>query len=502
MTVYDAKGCSVSPSQIDIVNPPRLTATATGSSQVSCNDGNDGEIIVTANGGTGTYNYSINGGTPQSSNDFSGLTAGTYTIMVHDANGCSFVTTPSMVISNPTPITASATGSLQVSCNNASDGAITITATGGTGSYTYSLNGGEAQSSNVFGGLSAGSYSIMVYDANGCSAGTDMVTIQNPSPVTFTASEQSATCYGTGLNTVTITSQGGTPPYEYSINGGLSFMSSNSFDSLNAGTLTVVVKDANNCTSPAQLFNVTVVPPIQASVEIVSGNKCYGVSDAVVDVSATGGNPPYSYLIDAGYSSSTGMFDTVSSGQHTAIVTDSKGCPAQQQFNIQSQTPVAVSLVSSTDADCEGKKDGSVEISVNGGVSPYTFNWSNGGNSTTLTGLDAGVYNLTITDDNGCKLEYSKQIIAGNAEEQLVFDNAFSPNGDGINDLWVIKNLELYPDNTLVVVNRWGNEVYRMNSYQNNWDGSHLSEGTYFYILKVNMCGVPEAYNGYITILR
>jgi gliding motility-associated-like protein len=196
------------------------------------------------------------------------------------------------------------------------------------------------------------------------------------------------------------------------------------------------------------------------------------------------------------------MFDTVSAGQHTIIITDSKGCPTQQTFTIQSQEPIAVNLVSSANADCEGKKDGSVEIAVNGGVSPYSYSWSNGGNSTTITGLDAGEYKLTVTDDNGCTFDYAKQVVPGNVEEPLAFDNAFSPNNDGINDFWVVKNLELYPDNTLVIVNRWGNEVYRMSSYQNNWDGSHLSEGTYFYILKVNMCGLPVAYNGYITIMR
>jgi gliding motility-associated-like protein len=503
INVFDANGCSASlGSPIVIVNPPRLMASVISSLQVSCNNASDGIIVVTATGGSGSYSYSLNGGISQNSNEFSGLSSGTYSIMVYDAKGCSVAATPPVVITNPLPITASVVGSIQVSCNNASDGMITVTANGGTGTYSYSLNGGAAQSSNVFSGLSAGSYSIMVYDANNCSVAANMINIQNPSSITVTADEQSAACSGAGQNIVIINSQGGTPPYEYSINGGMTYIASNSFDSLNPGTITIVVKDANNCTSPAQLFTVVENAPLQASVNVVSGNKCYGQSDAIVDASATGGVPPYSFLMDSDYLSSTGMFDTVSAGQHTVIVTDSKGCPVKQEIKIPSQEPIAVNLVSSTDANCEGKKDGSVEISVNGGVSPYTYSWSNGGNSTFLSGLDAGEYTLTITDDNGCNAEYAKQIVAGNTEEQLVFDNAFSPNNDGINDLWVVKNLGFYPDNTLVVLNRWGNEVYRMNSYQNNWDGSHLSEGTYYYILKVNMCGTPEVYNGYITILR
>src|SRR5208283_3080777 len=150
-------------------NPPQLTASASGSLQVSCNNASDGSITVTAAGGTGAYSYTLNGGAAQSSNVFSGLSSGSYSIMVFDANNCSASAGAAIVIANPPLLTASASGSSQVSCNNASDGMITVTAAGGTGAYSYSLNGGTAQSSNVFSGLSAGSYSIMVFDANNCS---------------------------------------------------------------------------------------------------------------------------------------------------------------------------------------------------------------------------------------------------------------------------------------------------------------------------------------------
>src|SRR5208337_1813939 len=113
-------------------------------------------------------------------------------IMVFDANNCSASAGAAIIISNPPQLTATASGSSQVSCNNVSDGSITVTANGGTGAYTYSLNGGDAQSSNVFSGLGSGSYSIMVYDANGCSASTgDAIVIANPPQLSATASGSS-----------------------------------------------------------------------------------------------------------------------------------------------------------------------------------------------------------------------------------------------------------------------------------------------------------------------
>jgi gliding motility-associated-like protein len=147
--------------------------------------------------------------------------------------------------------------------------------------------------------------------------------------------------------------------------------------------------------------------------------------------------------------------------------------------------------------------DGSISIiDKSDGSIPITYLWSNGSITSSILDLCPNIYTVTVTTAKGCEKTSTATILAGTNVEQLTIVNTFSPNGDGINDTWVIKNIVLYPDNELTVVNRWGNEVYHVTEYNNKWDGSGLSDGTYFYYLKVTMCGQENTFKGYVTIVR
>jgi gliding motility-associated-like protein len=502
IVVFDANNCSASTeSPLIITNPDLLTIDASLTSQVSCHDASDGVITVTATGGTGAYSYSINSGPFQSSNVFTGLPGGTYVVTVIDENKCS-ATSPEMIIMNPELLTIDASVSSQVLCHDESNGVITATATGGTGTYSYYINGGPLQSSNVFTGLPGGTYVVTVVDENKCSATSPAMIITNPDLLTIDASVTSQVlCHDESNGVITVSAEGGTGVFSYSINEGQS-QSSNVFSGLSSGTYLITVFDANNCSVTSDEITLSNPELLTASISITSEVSCYNATDGMITATSSGGTGSYSYSLNDGPPQESGVFSGLPAGSYVLTSIDNNGCIAEVQFELSQPDQIIIELLSAADADCTGNENGSINVAASGGESPYTYSWSNGSVSPQIVGLSAGNYTVTVTDSRGCQNDFTRLINPGNVEEQLVIVNAFTPNSDGNNDLWVIKNIELYPDNSLVIVNRWGNEVYSVKDYQNNWDGSQLVEGTYFYILKVTMCEVQRTFTGYVTILR
>jgi gliding motility-associated-like protein len=500
ITVKDEKGCTDDADEIVIANPDLLVATATGSAQVKCNNSSDGFIHVSVIGGTGDYTYSLNGGSFGTSGEFTGLLSGTYIVTVKDENGCTAVT-DAFVIDNPDLLIAIAAGSAQVSCHDGSDGIIDVNVTGGTDAYSYSLNGGAFGPTGEFTGLSAGSYFITVMDKNKCIATTDF-TIENPPAIAITTNSNSqVSCNNGSDGVIIIAAQGGTGDYAYALNEG-GFQLNHVFTNLPAGNYTVRVMDENGCIAESSEIIIENPNPITVGSSILSGNSCFGEADASVAVYASGGTSPYTYSFDGSEPAGISEFTHLIAGSHVIVAYDKNGCIGNGHVNIESQTELLTSVLSYADANCVGKSDGSVEVTGIGGVPPYTYSWSTGAETPKISGLDAGAYIVTVTDANGCISINTQTVKAGITSEDIVINTAFSPNGDGINDKWTIHNLDLYPDNEVVVINRWGNEVYSQKSYQSNWDGSNLTEGTYFYIIKVSMCGESRDFKGYITIVR
>jgi gliding motility-associated-like protein len=146
--------------------------------------------------------------------------------------------------------------------------------------------------------------------------------------------------------------------------------------------------------------------------------------------------------------------------------------------------------------------DGSVKTEGNGGTAPYTYLWSNGNSGPELQNVPAGQYTVTITDNNGC-IDTASVVLAEPAVLEL--PTGYSPNDDGKNDLFVVHGINAYPNNQLVVFNRWGNEVYSADGYSNTWngknkDGKDLPAGTYFVVLTINGGAITR--NGYVDLRR
>jgi gliding motility-associated-like protein len=261
-------------------------------------------------------------------------------------------------------------------------------------------------------------------------------------------------------------------------------------------TATDIHGNISTCTQTINISNIT------ASASGTATLSCNNSNDGKITVIVSGGKTPYYFSINGGSPQSSNIFDSLTAGVYNITVNDASQCNTSTSMTIQDREPVRIDLANSSNANCAGKSDGAIDIAASGGTGPYQYTWSNGETTSSINNLDAAEYTVTVTDANGCTQKYSQAIIPENNQNPLVINNAFSPNGDGINDTWVIKNIEEYPGNQMVVLNRWGNEIYTTNDYTNNWDGSQLVEGTYFYILTVPMCGVVNTFSGYITIVR
>ena len=327
--VTDKNNCNVTTAPVAVVNPPAITATAAitsdyNGSQISCNGLSDGEITVTATGGTGVLSYTIiqlpGNLTGSGSGVFTGVAAGTYTIRVTDVNGCNIITVP-VIIANPVAITA--TGAVtsnhngrHVSCNGSSDGEITITAAGGTGSLTYVLDQDPANVSGVntgiFTGLAAGTYNVTATDVNGCAKTTNNIVVVNPPVITATASVTSnfngsqISCNGATNGRIEVTAAGGTGTLTYVLDQDAANVTGSAngiFTGLGAGSYTVTVKDANLCiktTAPVIISEPVAVTATAAVTSNYNGSQisCNGSSDGRVTVTASGGTGALSYLLN------------------------------------------------------------------------------------------------------------------------------------------------------------------------------------------------------------
>jgi gliding motility-associated-like protein len=388
VTVTDANGCTITASAT-ITQPTALTA-ATTTTTASCGSSN-GSATVTAGGGTPAYKYLWTPGGNTNSNA-TGLSAGTYTVTITDANGCTLTATAT--VTNATGETVTITGTTNVLCNGGANGSINTNTTGGTLPYNYAWSNGQTNANAT--GLSAGTYTITVTDANGCVA-TASATITQPTAVTVTTGAPvNVLCNGGANGSVTATGGGGTPAYNYSWSNG---QTGSSATGLSAGTYTVTVTDANGCTATA---SATITQP--TAVTVTTGAPvnvlCNGGANGSVTATGSGGTPAYNYSWSNGQtgSNATGL----SAGTYTVTATDANGCTATTTATITQ--PTALTLTTTTIQSTCGKSNGSASATAGGGTPAYNYTWSTGQTGSNATGLSAGTYTVTTTDANGCTL--------------------------------------------------------------------------------------------------
>jgi gliding motility-associated-like protein len=396
----------------------------------TCPGGSDGSIIAVGNS-TGPYTFDWSTGlfetTPDSSS-ITGLGAGTYTLAITDAGGCT--SNQTYVLTDPPAIAMSLDSIEPVTCPGGSNGAVLWTASGGTapiGGFTYSLDGGPTQVFGLFENLSAGTYTVTAFDANGCSKDTTFSIIEDNLLELALLDVQDVDCFGDTTGSVDLGASGGIPPYTYSSNG-VDYSASPIFANLAGGDYTFSVQDATGCV-------VTV--------------------DATID-------EPVAPVLDAG------EYLPIPNGREVTL---------EPSTNVD---PVASWMWSPADGlscvDCP-----------NPVASPEQTTW----------------YTVTVTDANGCSVSDSTELVV---IRTLAIPNAFSPNGDGLNDIFIVRT-PYVEDFVMRIFNRWGEQVFATNDINIGWDGTHKGKpaemGTFLYTLQMTTdAGEAIQKQGTITLIR
>ena len=394
VVVTDANDCETA-CDVQILEPLDLTCSLVAVN-LSCNNADDGSLTVTAMGGTASYEFSLDGGPYQPGNVFSSLAAGSYIVSVRDINGC--LTNCSMTITEPPVLTCSVAATDASNCG-VNDGTLTVTASGGSAGYTYAVDGGTAQSSNIFLGLGAGSYTVDVVDANGCMT-TCNGTINAPSAPMCSIVKEDVTCSGGSDGNITTTGSGGSGNYEFSIDG-VVFQTSGVFTDLVAGSYTITVRNIgqNNCISTCNVLISE--PPAIACTATGNNPSCQGGTDGNATVTITGGTAPYTYLWNSGQSTAT--ITGIGEGNYMVTITDSNNCMTTCSVALVAP-PTVVCTLSSMDVSCAGSSDGIVIVMGSGGTPEYEYSLSGmpfqPGN--VFNGLSADTYTVNIRDENGC----------------------------------------------------------------------------------------------------
>lgn len=406
LTVTAANGCTSTATAVVALNntPPGATLGASGN--LNCNNAS---INLIAGSGPPASSLSHTWTKPDNSTVSTGSdpvlnvnVPGTYTVLItNNQNGCTS-TANATVIQNPN-VSAAAVSTL-ASCFGASDGSVSVTPGGGNGTYSYNWNTG-ANTATV-NNLGSGTYTVTVTDGENCTA-TATATVSQPEPIAVNASATPQTANGATDGTASAAPAGGTPGYTYEWSNGLGTAT---ITGLLPGSYTVTVTDQNGCTAVAVVnvnaYNCTAAASIQ-----VQNVSCTGANNGSATIVVSNGVAPFTYNWSTGGTGST--IQNLAPGSYSGTATDAANCPVEVLAVITEPSPLLPNATA-TDASGVGANDGTATAGPTGGTPPYTYLWTTGDMTANITGLVAGIYTVTVTDDNDCTAVQSVEVLEGN----------------------------------------------------------------------------------------
>lgn len=392
VTITDANGCELVTSAT-VYEPSPIAATISAVN-LGCTGNATGSATVVPTGGTAPYSYLWSDG--QTTATATGLLIGSYIVIVTDAKGCQITSTAT--ISQPTAVVATFLGATNASCNGQANGTATVSGAGGTAPYTYLWPDGQVGALAT--GLVAGTYTVIVSDANGCSTTVD-ATVNEPTTVVVDSMAMTAISCKFGTDgTATAYVNGGSFPYTYNWSNGATTQSLNNIP---AGTYGFTITDTNGCSASSSII---VSEPTSELIGVINttGALCQGGTSGQLTAVISGGIVPasgeYNYIWSNG--ATTPVNDNLAAGTYTVTVTDANGCRLILSQTVSQAGNLSVSVVSTIDASCAGGANGMATVTASGGTGTLNFQWPDGQNTAQATGLSAGTYAVTVSDQNGC----------------------------------------------------------------------------------------------------
>lgn len=479
-----------------LVNPNAPTLSAPTIVNETCPGSGDGTATINATGGTAPLSFTWSNS--QTTQTATGLTAATITYTVTDGNNCQV--SGSATVGSGFCCTLDITAQVTNGTCGQNNASVTVSIdTAGTAPYTYSLNGGTAQQSATFGNLAAGTYTVVATDGSGCKD-TVVVTVQ-PSSNSLNVSINTTplTCNGSNDGTATAVVTGGTTPYTFLWS---TTQTTAAIAALQADVYTVTVTDGGGCTGTA---TTSITEPAPLTLTLANDTTICEGNSLVVDAGAGFAF----YIWSSGQSTQT--ISPTTTGTYFVTVTDANGCTASDAI-IVTFAPAATVDLGDDKVGYEGGDGVGLFANINPVVTGGTFVWTpdtllscNNCQNTVATPVDTITYSVLYTDPNGCKVSDSVTIYVL-PPGRIFWPNAFTPNGDGNNDVYL-------PGGSMVkqmvwrIYNRWGEKVFESESMFNGWNGKYKNApqppNVYVYYAEVTyLNNTTEEFKGSVTLIR
>jgi gliding motility-associated-like protein len=403
VTITDANLCVLTSDTITIPQPLAPIVLTALIDTVNCFNGSDGAINLSVTGGTAPFTYSWSNG--QTTQDIDSLISGNYTVIVSDIKGCS----DTLMLNVSQPLAPINTSEIKVNvlCKGFSTGAIDLSVTGGTTPYSYLWSNG--QTTQDIDSLLSATYSFVINDFNGC-VFYDTLQISEPlNSLSYTSITTPINCFGDATGAINISPAGGTVPYTFAWTNS---SSSEDVSSLLTGNYQVTITDDNLCVLTSDTINIPQPLAPLALSAVIDAVKCHNGTDGAINLSVSGGTSPYSYSWSNGQLSQD--IDSLILGSYEVIVTDSKGCMDSSTYQVNQPILPLTLGVTHTDALCVGGTQGTIDLTVIGGTTPYTYLWNNFKTTPDLDSLYQGFYYVLVTDANGCNDTISATVLDPN----------------------------------------------------------------------------------------